>query len=412
MSDKRILRKLAATYAEFAFSDKNNERMNLHTQLNDLQPLRPILLIDEFPWHELNFDGSLTLECTNPQNHEIETLLRRKIMQWKYFSADMVLEREIPIMPITTGLMDIGVLVKDEHAVTDENNEVVGHYYHNQFQSIEDLEKLHNSKIVYHESETKEKCDYYSEIFDGIIPVKMTGYQTGYMIGNITWDIISMYMGVNDLLFNLLDNPKFMHAFVRKLTDIFMDRINQLEQLNLLDGNALYCHCASALSNDLKKKEIIDGKITRKNVWGRGLAQILTSVSPDMHDEFDIDYMIQALGGFGLNYYGCCEALDKKIDIVKKIPNLRKISISPWADMHLSAQQIRNDYVMSAKPNPAILGGTTLDVDMAKKEINNIVKAAQKNNCPLELLMKDISTVGYNIDNLIKWTELVMSIIN
>jgi len=45
-----------------------------------------------------------------------------------------------------------------------------------------------------------------------------------------------------------------------------------------------------------------------------------------------IDYAVQWYEKFGLVYYGCCEPLDGKIDIVREIPNLRKISMSPWVD--------------------------------------------------------------------------------
>lgn len=56
------------------------------------------------------------------------------------------------------------------------------------------------------------------------------------------------------------------------------------------------------------------------------MAQILVTVGKEMHKEFEIDYMKKNLAQCGLVYYGCCEPLDTKIDIVKKISNLRKIS--------------------------------------------------------------------------------------
>jgi hypothetical protein len=41
--------------------------------------------------------------------------------------------------------------------------------------------------------------------------------------------------------------------------------------------------------------------------------------------------------GCGLNYYGCCEPLHNKMDILAKVPRLRKISISPWCDVARAA---------------------------------------------------------------------------
>jgi hypothetical protein len=45
----------------------------------------------------------------------------------------------------------------------------------------------------------------------------------------------------------------------------------------------------------------------------------------------------------------------QKIPILRKIKNLRKISISPWADVEKATKEIQNDYVISLKPNSAML---------------------------------------------------------
>ena len=58
---------------------------------------------------------------------------------------------------------------------------------------------------------------------------------------------------------------------------------------------------------------------------------------------------------FGLVYYGCCDPLDGKIKEVRKIPHLRKISISPWANKERGAEEISRNYVDSYKPNPAYI---------------------------------------------------------
>ena len=81
--------------------------------------------------------------------------------------------------------------------------------------------------------------------------------------------------------------------------------------------------------SDLPGRSFDGVRLTRKDIWGRGAAQIFASVSKAMHDEFDIEYMIKTVGQCGLAYYGCCEPLDKKIDIVEKIPNLRKFPLRP-----------------------------------------------------------------------------------
>ena len=59
------------------------------------------------------------------------------------------------------------------------------------------------------------------------------------------------------------------------------------------------------------------------------MAQIFASVSPGMHWEFELEYAVEWYRRFGLNYYGCCEPLHDRLDYISRIPNLRKISMSP-----------------------------------------------------------------------------------
>lgn len=63
MNDREILRGLAGRYADAAFSDFNLEHILLHRQVNDLVQTRPIVLIEELPWDELNAEGELTIHC-------------------------------------------------------------------------------------------------------------------------------------------------------------------------------------------------------------------------------------------------------------------------------------------------------------------------------------------------------------
>ena len=88
------------------------------------------------------------------------------------------------------------------------------------------------------------------------------------------------------------------------------------------------------------------------------------------------------------------------------IPNLRKISITPWADINRSAEAVGKDYVISAKPNPAYLPYAASDPDLIRKEIRTLIDACRRNQTPCEILLKDISTSAYNLENLIVWNKI------
>jgi len=110
-------------------------------------------------------------------------------------------------------------------------------------------------------------------------------------------------------------------------------------------------------------------------------------------------------------YYGCCEALDNKIPLLKTIPNLRKIGVSPWANVESCAEQIGRDYVYAHKPNPAHVSGS-FDEETVRKEITRVIEACHKHGCPYEFVIKDISTVTYKPRNLINWAKTVKETID
>ena len=80
---------------------------------------------------------------------------------------------------------------------------------------------------------------------------------------------------------------------------------------------------------------------------------------------------------FGLVYYGCCEPLHNKVDIIKRIPHVRKVSMSPWVDTEKGAQRLGKDLVFSDKPNPAFLAGPTWDPEVVREDLQDTLRCLQ-----------------------------------
>lgn len=123
LKDVQILRRLARSYAEAAAQERNTENRRLHRAVNDLQMIRPVVLIDEIPFHEINFDGSLTLQCEDPILRGAEDYLRKKLFQWKHFPADMILAPYYPVEKIihSTGC---GFTVQEDTLAKDSRNQL------------------------------------------------------------------------------------------------------------------------------------------------------------------------------------------------------------------------------------------------------------------------------------------------
>ncbi len=408
MNDVKVLRKLAYRYSDILNSRDNSEKIRLHKSVNDLKQIRPVVLIDELPWSEMNINDELTLQCTDEYLRKIEWFMRSTIYKYRYLPADMIVTPFIPI-PKEINSSGIGISVDEDVISSDKENHIVSHEYRDILKTEEDLEKLHDPVIRYDQEITLKRYNLVGEILGDILPVKLSGLKA-FNFG--PWDDVARYRGVTNLLMDLLERPEFMHELVRKLTDISLSYLEQVEALDLFDNNPTDLHCTPVRTDDLPSKDFDGNHLKREDIWGRGFAQIFASVSKKMHEEFDIEYMKETIGQCGLVYYGCCEPLDKKIDIVEKIPNLRKISVTPWADVDIAAEAINKKYVLSAKPNPASVAVPVLDIENLRKEVGRILDACKRNNCSCDIVLKDISTCCKRPENIFEWEQTVMELVN
>ena len=109
------------------------------------------------------------------------------------------------------------------------------------------------------------------------------------------------------------------------------------------------------------------------NMWGCSNAQIFSEVSPQMHWNFAVKHDLRWLARWKLAYYGCCEPLDQKIEILKRIPNLRKVSISPRCNTDRAVAKLGPNYVLSRKPNPAILAEDRWHPERARQDLREFL---------------------------------------
>ena len=197
-----------------------------------------------------------------------------------------------------------------------------------------------------------------------------------------------------------------MHAIMERLTDVTIKRIERFNELGLYDINSNLCHCSHTFSTELPSASCDPAHPTTKDGWAFGLAQLMSSVSPAMTEEFEVPYMQRLFPYFGAVYYGCCEMLDDRLDILAKMPNIRKISCSPWSNREHFAETLPKQYIMSNKPNPALLAGDTFDEEAVRADLRRTIRAAKQNGVCLEMILKDISTVRYDPKRLWRWAEI------
>jgi hypothetical protein len=291
---------------------------------------------------------------------------------------------------------------------TGDGNHIVSHEYHDQLADERALEKLHPPVITYDRDGTLRRWQRGGDAIGDILPVRLAGLECFY---TSPWDDISRYRGVEPLLLDLAERPDYSHRMAAMFAGFGLERLRQCEELGLFDPEPDLLHCTCSLTSDLPGAAARAGApATRRDIWGRGMAQIFASASPAMREEFDIGYMKRTIGACGLAYYGCCEPLDRCIGCVAKIPNLRKVTVTPWADPRAAAAAIAGRFVVSAKPNPAALAVERLDRVRLRDELNHLLDACRDNGCSCELVLKDISTCHHRPENIIEWEQTAMEL--
>jgi hypothetical protein len=133
-------------------------------------------------------------------------------------------------------------------------------------------------------------------------------------------------------------------------------------------------------------------------------------VGPDLFAEFVFPYQLAVAEKFGLCYYGCCEPVHTRWHVLKKLPNLRSVSVSPWCDEEFMADALGRDYVYSRKPNPAFISTEHFDDDLIREDIRKTVTAAK--NCNVEIVMKDVHTLAGEPQRMTRWVALAREVID
>lgn len=406
--DRSILRELAEKQVEIASLPINKERAVEWTRLNGLNKGSPLVWINEIPWHEMNVNGELDLQTTSEFCRAVEQQLRRTIYQWNHMQCDMVVE---PKFYSSLVIRDTGFGIEEDVDIIkqDKKSDIVSRKFHPQINDEKDLEKIKNPVVTHDEEASEINYQTLIDLFGDILSIEKKGIIHSWFA---PWDELIRWWGVQEALIDLVMRPELVHQAMDRLVNAYLYRLQQWRNLNLLsltDGNYRVGSGGLGYSDELPQADFDPAHVRMTDQWGCSTAQIFSGVSPEMHEEFAIQYEKRWLEQFGLNYYGCCEPLHNKIEILKSIPNLRKISMSPWADVEKTMEKTDGKYVLSYKPNPAVLATGEWNLAQARKNLSEVLDKTR--GCVVEVIMKDISTVRYKPQRLWEWSEMAMELV-
>lgn len=396
-----ILQGLAVQRKNLIEAMDNEARVRLWRDVNDLKVTRPPVCIYQVPWSEISNREELVLQCDDWFLKSIEEKLRSDIFQIEHFPGDMVFLNEIEcpavIYDSNFGLGNRVDIIRSGHINSQHFTPVIN--------DPEDIFKMKEAVVIYDRDETNRRLELLGNIFSGICDVRLTGKKGLWFT---PWDYLISRTGVTQSMVDLIERPDFVNSYVSRYVDLSLKRMERYRELGIWssnNNNAIVGSGGYGYISDLPEPPDPNIGVPTQELWGCGNAQMFSEVSPDMHWEFSLRHELRWLENFGVNYYGCCEQLHMKMEILDKVPNLRKISMSPWANLDVAREKINGRYVMSVKPTPTALAMQPFDEEVIRTEFRSHLKKTAGN--PTEFVLKDISTVKGEHERLDAWDRVV-----
>ena len=401
-SDIERLRGLFRRQREASQDPVMAERRQLWTAHNDLRSRRPMLLAETGGVLDELVPVSL-LQCQEAWARSMERGLLETIFRYEQVRDDWVVPGWIDVgWDVTFG--DYGV---SHELVRGNNDGKLGSYHWDP--PIKDLDKdfdrLHFRALSVDREKTMARKAFLEEHFGDILPVRIRG--SYWWTTGLTWEVINL-IGIEPLMLAMYDNPAGLHRLMAYLRDNFMRQIDWFEQEGLLTLNNEYDYVGSGsmgFTSELPGPGWREGDPVRANhLWGLSESQETVGVSPKLFEEFIFPYQLPVISRFGLSYYGCCEPVNKRIHIIKRFPNLRKVSVSPWADQRKMAEEVGKQVVFCRKPNPTLISTDVFDEAAIRADIHQTL--AESEGVNLEFAMKDVHTLRDQPWRLGRWVEL------
>lgn len=399
--DTEVLRGLAKRVAEVAALPVMAERRAMWKRHNALQRVRPMLLVfPEGAWGELLPDSTLT--CQGERARRIEWQLRSRLYYHEHLHDDTVIERE---WVVGKAIKHTGWGLEPKSIPSTEARGAWK--FDPVLKSPDDLAKLTFPQVGHDEGATAQALAEAQELFGDILDVKLKG------ISHVSFHPMALYTrlrGLHEAMMDMAAEPRLVHDAMAFFEEGYRRIIQQYEALNLLSLNNDGTYHSSGgvgYTDELPAAGFDPARVRPCDMWASAEAQELALVSPEMHEEFALQYERRLLAPFGLNGYGCCEDLTRKLDYVLTIPRIRRISISPFADVDRCAEKLGAKAIFSWKPHPSHLVGD-FDEGRLRAYIRHTCEATR--GCIVEMILKDTHTCERHPERFTRWTQLAREV--
>jgi hypothetical protein len=404
-TDRTIVRDLARQVLTCAHDPANLERKAAWLDVHSGIPRRPMILAEWVGVRDPQPPFAPTLLCTDPLARGLETALRQQLWVFNELRDDHVIEPFVNVNWAVSGT-NYGV-EKKVHEVSDGGLFNAKNWEPPITDIARDFHLLKPRTFSVNREATLAHHAKVEDLLGDILPVRRRGgfwWTLGMTIHAI--DLI----GLQPLMLFMYDDPAGLHRLMRFLCDDHLAFARWLQAEELLSLNQEDDYTGSGTlgyTRDLPSPgRRPAAPVTLRDQWALIESQETVGVGPEQFAEFIFPYQLEIAREFGLVYYGCCEPVHTRWDVVRQLPNLRAISVAPLCSQEIMAEAMGRDYVFSRKPNPTLISTTHFDEAAIRADLRLTLELTARHGCPTEIIMKDVHTLNNEPTRLARWVQL------
>jgi len=395
-AERETLRDLAKRVAEIGAAPEHAVKREWWKRHNRLEKVKPMVLIfPEGAWSELLPDSVLV--TTDPGARRWEWHLRHLIYRWEHLRDDNVIE---PVVKVGLSYSSSGWGFPIEH--TPSTTARGAWAFKPTITRPEEAALMTAPQIEVNEQATRENLERVRDLFGDLLEVRP--HHRAHVDTSLIGTLCRM-RGLEQVMLDMCERPQWLHGVLHFMMESSRRLLDWIEQNGYLCLNNRddYVGSGGVGYTDELPAPGFNGRARLCDLWGFAEAQEFAQVSPAMHEEFALQYQIPLLSRFGLNCYGCCEPVSDRLEPIKKIPRLRRISVSPWTDVRLAAEALEDKYIFSWKPNP-----TDMVVEFDEARVRRIIgeTLSVANDCVVEMVLKDTHTCENEPWRMERWVQI------
>lgn len=401
--DREILRNHAGYQMELAQMERNKKLIQMWYDHNELQGERPMIHLEmETFSHEIL---PQRMKCRGEFARVVEKQILDNYLNQELFDDDRVTPDYYPLeYDRWFTLFDVPVQI--QHTNTEAGTESLGHHFIPSISDLEeDYEKLKASDFGIDIASTMKKKEVIEDAIGDILPVKLITS----CLYSVPTQMLVHIMDMQDMMFAMYDTPELFKEMMDRIAKDTISWYRLMEEKGILLptvageplGQGSWCYNRTL-------PDTLERPLKSTDIFGFMDSQETVGISPEMFEEFIFPCYQKIASQFGLLSYGCCEPVHPIWErCLSKLPNLRKISISPWCDEEYMGQQLKGSRVIyHRKPSPNYLGvDQILDEDAFRRHIRKSLKAAA--GCEMEITQRDVYTIHRNVAKAHRYIEII-----